>query len=140
MKMKTLDRDGRKIRGYAIISKGDTPEKIGRGVWKIASQSGNGFYTIESKHSEKTIWKQLYTCSCPDWERNLQDCKHIHAIRFWLDIKEKIQNDEPMEKPDYKINVCPHCQSDKLIKRGKRKNSQIQKQRYSCKECGKRFI
>ncbi len=35
---------------------------------------------------------------------------------------------------------CPYCQSEKLIKRGKRKTEIGDKQRYSCKECNRRFV
>ena len=36
--------------------------------------------------------------------------------------------------------VCPKCASKNLIKRGKRRNKVVEKQRYMCKDCGKRFI
>ncbi|HLG36755.1 MAG TPA: DDE-type integrase/transposase/recombinase [Nitrososphaera sp.] len=140
--MKTFDRDGRKIRGYAIISKGDTPEKLKRGVWRIPSQSGNGSYLVQA-HVHKGVERQLFECSCPDWNNNIQDCKHIHAIRFWLDTKEKVENHEPMQAPaaqTYTVNICPCCKSQHIIKRGKRKNALVEKQTYACKDCGKRFV
>ena len=38
---------------------------------------------------------------------------------------------------DNKI-LCPHCESNAIIKRGK-DDTEIHKQRYECKDCGKRF-
>src|SRR3989338_8273789 len=86
-----LDFEGRKIRGYAIISKGDSPEHIGRGVYRIPSQSGNGVYIVA--HHSAGNW----TCNCPDHEKRKIDCKHIHAIRFWLQLKKRIEQREEIE-------------------------------------------
>ena len=34
--------------------------------------------------------------------------------------------------------ICPHCESDNIIKRGK-DETQCHRQRYECKQCHKRF-
>ncbi len=39
-----------------------------------------------------------------------------------------------------KKQCCPYCQSGKIIKRGKRKTEIGNKQRYSCKDCNRRFV
>jgi len=41
-----LDLQGRKIKGYAIISKGDIPEEVKMGLYIVPSQSGNGKYRV----------------------------------------------------------------------------------------------
>jgi len=51
----------REVRGYAIISKGDTPHQTGKNTFRIPSQQGNGSYTI-------TIGTRP-TCTCPDFEQ-----------------------------------------------------------------------
>lgn len=135
MNARIIDKDGRKIRGYAIISKGDMPEKLQRGMWAIPSQSGKGKYIVTRHRSER------WACDCPDFQKRGIACKHIYSVRFWLQLKEKVEKEElPAPEPTFKIDVCPYCQSDKLIKRGKRKNMNVAKQRYSCKACGKRFV
>jgi len=40
----------REVRGYAIISKGDTPQQTGKNTFTIPSQQGNGSYTITIRH------------------------------------------------------------------------------------------
>jgi len=142
--MKKIDRDGRKIRGYAIISKGDVPQTLKRGVWRIPSQSGVGDYLVKA-HANYRTGRPHWECSCPDWMKNSADfidCKHIHAIRFWLELKDKLAKAEPIQAgiPESVREVCPHCRSERLIKRGVRKNTGVQKQRHSCKACGKRFV
>lgn len=132
--MQPINHAGRRIRGYAIISKGDTPQKIQRGMWSIPSQSGNGRYII-TRHADS-----FWTCECQDYQKRGITCKHIYAIQFWLGVKDKVENAKPIEKPKYNIEVCPHCMSEKLIKRGIRKNANVEKQRYSCKKCKRRFV
>jgi len=127
-----LDFEGRKIRGYAIISKGDSPESLGKNVYRIASQSGNGHYVI-------TLHKTNAECNCPDYKARKIECKHIHAIKFWLTLKKRIEKREyiEIEEPIIK-NICAYCSSLKVYKFGKVEGTD--KQRYKCKECKKTFV
>lgn len=120
----------REVRGYAIISKGDTPKKIGKNTFKIPSQNGNGEYII-------TMGKKP-TCTCPDFEKRQKECKHIHAVRFYLDFnnKVKIQNKGIVAEKQ----SCPYCKSVHTVGCGKRQTKSGQKQRYRCNDCGKKFI
>ncbi len=43
--------------------------------WKVPSQSGNGTYVVNLDHG------QPY-CTCPDYEKRHQSCKHIHAVEY----------------------------------------------------------
>jgi len=76
------------VRGYAIISKGDTPKEVAKETYVVPSQSGNSEYTI----TKNGKWK----CSCPDFENRKMDCKHIHAVKFFLSVQQKIK-DENLE-------------------------------------------
>jgi transposase-like protein len=38
------------------------------------------------------------------------------------------------------VLICPYCKSYRIIKRGVRRNKTGTKQRYSCKDCGKKFV
>lgn len=133
--MKTkLDHEGRKIRGYAIISKGDTPEKVGRGVYCVPSQSNKGKGYIVFSHTY-----DRWECECPDWQKNGIDCKHIHAIKFWLSLRERIQEKQEIEIPEPKEELlCVHCKSDRIVKSGKVRSNK--KQRFVCKACKKTFV
>lgn len=132
-----LDLVGRKVRGYEIIAKGDIPEKVKRGTWLVPSQSKNIKYMVT--HHAPDVW----VCDCPDCQKNDIDCKHIHSVRFYLMVKEKVEKNDiatKNEEQKYSISVCPHCHSEKIIKRGIRKNKFVNKQRFSCKDCGKKFV
>lgn len=119
----------REIRGYAIISKGDSPQIIDGNTYYVPSQSGKGKYRI---FNDSGSW----SCSCPDFQSRGQPCKHIHSVIFWLKLRQKTES-KPIE---VKGEFCPFCHSTKLIRRGIRKNQYTAKQRYSCKNCGKRFV
>mgnify|MGYP001615254915 CR=1 FL=1 len=117
----------RVVRGYAIISKGDTPKRIDEKTFTIPSQNGNGEYSVK-------IGKK-YSCTCPDFKERKKDCKHIHAVRFYLDFnkKVKIENNGIVRQR----TSCPYCNSEDTIGYGKRQTDNGQKQRYKCNECHK---
>lgn len=91
-----------------------------------------------------------YSCSCKDFQLRCQGkglyCKHIKAILLFEKVKAKYEVKPEVEKEieliidTPKKDVCPYCQSEKLIARGVRKTKLGDKQRYSCKECKKRFV
>jgi len=80
---KTSSEQMRVVRGYAIISKGDTPKQIDKNTFEIPSQNDNGVYKVTKKNG----WK----CTCPDFKKRKKHCKHIHAIKFFLDFKNKVK-------------------------------------------------
>lgn len=49
------------------------------------------------------------------------ECKHIHAIKFWVKLKNKVDVENFDIEKELKENTCVYCQSDKIFKRGKRK-------------------
>lgn len=120
----------RAVRGYAIISKGDIPQKINKNTFTISSQNGNGNYTIKTGRK--------FTCTCPDFEKRKLDCKHIYAVKFFIDFngKVKLENKGIIKE---KIS-CPYCNSQETIGYGKRQREGGQKQKYKCKPCNRTFI
>ncbi len=130
-KYKNTSEQMRVVRGYAIISKGDMPKKIGKETFEVPSQNGNGIYTV----TKNGKWE----CTCPDFEKRHKDCKHIHAVKLYFNLKEKIRRDnlqyEEKESPN-----CPYCKSNKVIKFGKRYSKDRVKQIFNCNECNRRFI
>lgn len=138
MVKQNMDNDGRKIRGYAIISKGDIPERLSSKNFFVPSQSGNGKYQVYHNGVEYNNW----LCSCPDFKKNKVACKHIYAVQFWLQFKKTIEQRGSLEIPKVlePKQSCPYCHSESIIKRGIRKNDGVKKQRYLCKSCKKRFV
>lgn len=121
--------DERKIRGIGIVTKGDTPKKIKRNTFLIPSQSeSNRKYAV-------TIHGSKFSCTCKDHVNTNKNCKHIHALAFWLELrkqlKAEITNKEPMP-------CCIYCNSKRFKKNGIIKSNG--KQRYFCNDCKQSFI
>ena len=130
LKYKNASEQMRVVRGYAIISKGDVPQRIDAKTFIIPSQNGNGSYTI--------ITGKKWGCTCPDFVNRQVDCKHIHAVRFYLDFNKKVKT-ENKGIVTQKLS-CPYCHSEDTIGYGKRKTESGQKQRYKCNGCKRAFI
>ncbi len=120
----------RMVRGYAIISKGDIPRRIDNKTFSISSQNGNGEYIVKTDRK--------CSCTCPDYESRKKECKHIHAVRFFLDFNKKVKTEN--KGIVKKKQSCPYCQSNDTIGWGKRHTKCGQKQRYRCRNCKRNFI
>src|SRR3989339_546879 len=72
----------RKIRGIEI-AKTSRIVKNEKGQWKVPSQSGAGFYMVESNGFGAS-------CNCPDHELRKCKCKHIWAVE--LIVTKEIDN------------------------------------------------
>lgn len=125
--------EARKIRGMAILSKGDLPKQIDREHFSVPSQSGQGSYSVEHL--------QAWTCSCPDFEKNQKPCKHIYASKFFLKMRHKaeLEDFDIAEELNPKRFECPSCYSDVIVKWGKRQTTAGLKQVWKCRACGKKF-
>ena len=80
---------GRKLRGLAIaaLEENIRPDKFG---YKVPSQSGNGVYLVNLEHGPY--------CSCPDFEKRDQPCKHVYAVQALLQRSEHL--DDRPEAPE----------------------------------------
>ena len=121
--------DERQILGCAIISKGDIPKKIRRNVWLVPSQS-----EPHRKYSV-TLHGTKWSCPCKDHVNTNANCKHIHAIVFWLkayrQMEAELDNKESVEG-------CPYCGGKEYVKNGIIKSSG--RNRYLCKSCRRTFV
>lgn len=130
MQTEKLDFEGRKIRGYAIISKGDNPEIVDNETFLVPSQSGSGKYTVK-------LFRYKSSCSCPDFQKRGIPCKHIYACRFWLNLKYKLDHSDGLEiEMPNKEQKCLYCGSVKVVRCGKTNR----KQRFVCKSCKRTFV
>jgi putative transposase len=121
----------RQSRGQSIFEQGDQIRAFGLHEYKVKSQkSGQEYDVIRTELG----WR----CSCPDYIFRDAKCKHIWAVefsnRFRLEVEKEI-----IIKP-IEINACPNCSSQKIVKHGILHEETKDLQRYSCKECGKRFV
>ena len=70
---------GRLQRGMAIAAL--VPIEKNRLGYKVPSQSGNGSYVV-------TVDDEPF-CTCPDFERRQQPCKHLYAVEFTIQREER---------------------------------------------------
>ncbi len=61
-----------------VLAKG--VQRIGDGIWEVASQSGDGAYCVTRTGVGR------YACTCPDWQRHTEYCKHGHAVRIGIEM------------------------------------------------------
>ncbi len=123
----------RKMRAFAIIAKGDMPKVIGKEMFVVPSQSDNERrYTV----SHNGRWE----CSCPDHRETGLMCKHIQSVQMFLKLRERADILDLQTEMDNNDEIrCDRCNSLNVIKRGRRKTKGGVRQRYECKECGRRF-
>ncbi len=75
---------GKQIAATCKIEK----NKLG---WKVPSQSGNGSYIVNLDHGTPF-------CTCPDYEKRQQPCKHIHAVTFMIQRETKQDGTETLTR------------------------------------------
>ncbi len=131
----------RNERAKAILEKGN-PESVDEFTYLVPSQNSDKKYRVT--HID------TYSCECEDFKRRCQGknlyCKHIKAILLFEKIKAKYEIKPEVEQEIKLIieqrqkDLCPCCQSENLIKSGKRKTQFGVKQRYECRDCKKRFV
>ncbi|MBI2830642.1 MAG: transposase [Chloroflexi bacterium] len=81
--------DAREEKGLVIAA----TSKIEKNMlgWKVPSQSGNGSYIVNLDHGTPF-------CTCPDYEKRHQPCKHIHAVEFVIQRETKPDGTETVTK------------------------------------------
>ena len=122
----------RKMRGYAIIAKGDTPKMVNEETFIVPSQSN------PDKKYEIT-YHEGWSCTCPDFQKRHIKCKHIRAVELWLNLRKRLEDDDLFNEFESEIK-CPYCGSYHVMKNGTRKNKNGVKQRYMCKDCNRTFV
>lgn len=122
----------RMMRGMEISEKGIITENED-GSFAVPSQS-NKDVTYEVRLIE-SVW----VCNCADFENRageIEACKHIHAVKFWIASNTYIQN-----KPKPKVFAddavqCDRCGSIRVIHYGVRSDRQV----YYCNDCNHKFV
>jgi len=74
--------DARQAKGLAIFSDPTNINYVSDDLFTIKSQGGMGTYQVDY---DGTKWK----CNCPDFIKRETDCKHIYAIKFYLQVNRK---------------------------------------------------
>lgn len=113
----------RMMRGFEIVKKGEKILEVADNVFSVPSQSKNDNYVVV-KSEEKWL------CTCPDHKYREVECKHIHAVRFWLALKGKL------EAEAIEVAECKWCSSKNVIRYGK----EAEKQVFKCNDCNRKFV
>lgn len=120
----------RQRRGKAIYESSNQIKRLGSETYRVKSQNGNGDYEVLKTEAG-------WMCSCPDHTYRRVQCKHIWAVEFSLALREEVKPRVTIQGLD--LQSCRFCGSEKIVKRGVRKNKYGDLQRYMCKDCGKKF-
>jgi transposase-like protein/predicted RNA-binding Zn-ribbon protein involved in translation (DUF1610 family) len=120
----------REERGKAITKKKGQIWRYSSGMYRVKSQSGNGFYQVKKSDLG---WK----CTCPDHMNRGVECKHIIAVKLSQAIREEVKANVILEP--VVITNCPACGKANIQKWGVRHNKNTDIQRYVCLDCGKQF-
>jgi transposase-like protein len=123
--------DSREERGLAIAKHASMVENAD-GSFSVPSQSvGEIAYTVRLVGGQ-------YACNCQDFvQRHLEvgDCKHIHAVRFWIAARVELQR-KPKPRVFSEDSVqCPKCGSIRVVRFGNYNGKQL----YKCKDCKTKF-
>jgi len=118
------------MRGQAIAEVESNVRRLDATEYRVRSQSGKGEYQVISTEAG-------WYCSCPDAITRVIKCKHIFAVELSLEIRRRIENARRISPLNYQS--CLSCGSERIVRHGILHNKSGDIQRYSCKDCGKRF-
>jgi putative transposase len=123
-------QDIRQQRGQIIAKSRRAIKRINKIIYRVKSQTNGNYYHIKATDIG---WK----CDCADHKFRSVKCKHIFAVEISYAIRETVREGVVIQQ--ITTNSCPHCKSHKLVKHGIRHNKYGDIQRFSCKDCRKRF-
>jgi len=125
----------RQERGRMIAQQPDQIQRLGERTYRVTSQSGNGTYFVTKARMNRVIG---WVCECPDHVYRQVKCKHIWAVEFSLALRNKVKESVVIEP--LSSSICPYCTSQKIVRHGMRHNKYGNLQRFTCRDCGKRFV
>jgi len=130
----------RRIRAFGIVGQTSAIRQIQAHTFKVKSQNGAGEYVVKNDQG-------TYECSCPDFqyrakEGKIEACKHVLAVRVYetVQAKQDSENLYQLYREIVEPTQCRFCGSERIIKRGYRKNKTTAIPRYKCKACGRFFV
>ena len=126
-----METNQREEKGKQIALKSDLI-RVSDIQYRVHSQTSKRTYDV-IKIGEK------WTCNCADHKFRKVYCKHIHAIEFSQQIREEVRKENAITIEPVNVSRCVRCASEKIVKHGIRHNKSGDIQRFSCKNCHKRF-
>jgi transposase-like protein len=122
----------RRMKGEQIAEIDGSVERIDANSYRVHSQSSEMWYGV--RHNFRG-----WSCDCPDFKhRALGACKHTFAVELSVAIRDRVEQSRVIEPLD--VQSCLFCYSKNVVKHGLRHlKSGGEIQRFTCKDCGKRF-
>ncbi len=118
------------MRGQEIAKLGQI-NRIDDSTYQVNSQSGRGQYTVVKR-------SKAWRCSCPDHIYRETKCKHIWAVQFSAELRDRVRESAVTIQP-LTVYACLYCQSKNVGKDGLRHNKSGTIQIFNCKTCGRYF-
>src|SRR5262245_12688051 len=87
--------NSRQLRAEQIVADGNIT--VGPGYYSVGSQYGAGRHRV-------VVDGLFPSCSCDDFEATGRDCKHLLAVRQWLEVK---AGAAPAPKPEVVAEPVP---------------------------------
>jgi transposase-like protein len=118
----------RQLQGLEIVGKGNQIKRIAPDIYRVNSQSNHGSYLVVKNGND-------WSCDCPDHKYRNVVCKHIYAVHFSLNLRQRVAvQNQAIE--DVAKEGCRVCGSSNVIKLGLRHNKHGNVQKFMCKDCG----
>lgn len=119
------------MRGQEIAETEGQVQRITDSSYKVRSQSSDHWYDL-------ALTENGWACDCPDSKYREMKCKHVFAVELSVSLRNRIEQSRVIEPLD--AQSCLYCFSKNVVKHGVRHTKAgIDVQRFSCKDCGKRF-
>ena len=78
-------------------------------------------------------------CECKDHNCRKADCKHIKIVLEIIKQNKCYRNNTFRIMERSKLKLCKYCDSGNIVKRGKRKNKNGERQLFKCQDCKRTF-
>jgi putative transposase len=126
--------ESRETRGLAILALGNQIKRVNEETYRVRSQSNGGWYVVTQLGNE-------WHCECPDHLLRQVTCKHIHAVNFSLNLRQKVTSGNlGLDIASSDEEQCAICGSTHIQKWGWRyRKDGSRVQRYKCLACSHRW-
>jgi len=123
----------RRMKGEQIADTEGNIERIDGNTYRVHSQTSDVWYGV--RHNFRG-----WSCDCADYKfRGLGKCKHTFAVELSVALRNRIEESRIIQPLD--VQSCLYCYSKNLVRDGIRHTKAgLDIQRFSCKDCGKRFV
>jgi transposase-like protein/predicted nucleic acid-binding Zn finger protein len=130
MDTRTKLEEVRAVKGNQIAQTVGQVRRVAEDEYFVHSQTSDEWYEVASTEAG-------WFCSCKDHAFRGVRCKHIFAVEFSYALRQAVEKQVKIEPTD--IQTCLFCYSKNVVKHGLRHNRSGEIQRYTCRDCGKRF-